>query len=169
MGKILVIDDERPIRRTLSEILEFEKYKVDQAEDGEQGVEMAMKNEYDVILCDIKMPKLDGLEVLEKLQELKYDPAIVMISGHGTIDTAVDALKKGAFDFISKPPDLNRLLVTVRNAMDKNELVQETKVLKKKLNKSKSSEIIGDSPEIKKISELIDKVCLLYTSPSPRD
>ena len=152
MGKILVIDDERPIRRTLSEILEFEKYKVDQAEDGEQGVEMAMKNEYDVILCDIKMPKLDGIEVLEKLQDLKYDPAIVMISGHGTIDTAVDALKKGAFDFISKPPDLNRLLVTVRNAMDRNELVQETKILKKKLGKSKSSEIIGESQEIKNIS-----------------
>ena len=158
MGKILVIDDERPIRRTLIEILEFEKHKVDQAEDGEQGVEMAINNEYDVILCDIKMPKLDGLEVLEKLQKLKYEPAIVMISGHGTIDTAVDALKKGAFDFISKPPDLNRLLVTVRNAMDRNKLVEETKVLKKKLNKSKSSEIIGVSKEINSIIELIDKV-----------
>lgn len=158
MGKILVIDDERPIRRTLSEILEFEKHKVDQAEDGEQGLEMATKNEYDVILCDIKMPKLDGLEVLEKLQELKYDPAIVMISGHGTIDTAVDALKKGAFDYIPKPPDLNRLLVTVRNAMDRHELVEETKVLKKKLGKVKSSEIIGDSQEIKQISDIIDKV-----------
>lgn len=158
MGKILVIDDERPIRRTLIEILEFEKHKVDQAEDGEQGVEMAINNEYDVILCDIKMPKLDGLEVLEKLQKLKYEPAIVMISGHGTIDTAVDALKKGAFDFISKPPDLNRLLVTVRNAMDRNKLVEETKVLKKKLNKSKSSEIIGTSKEINNIIELIDKV-----------
>jgi DNA-binding NtrC family response regulator len=119
---------------------------------------MAINNKYDVILCDIKMPKLDGLEVLEKLQNLKYDPAIVMISGHGTIDTAVDALKKGAFDFISKPPDLNRLLVTVRNAMDRNDLVKETKVLKKKLNKSKSSEIIGVSQEIKSILELIDKV-----------
>jgi len=158
MGKILVIDDERPIRKTLSEILEFEKYTVDQAEDGEQGVEMALKNEYDVILCDIKMPKLDGIEVLEKLQDLDYDPAIVMISGHGTIDTAVEALKKGAFDYIPKPPDLNRLLVTVRNAMDRNELVAETKVLKKKLSKTKSSDIIGTSEAIKQISEMIDKV-----------
>lgn len=158
MGKILVIDDERPIRKTLSEILEFEKYTVDQAEDGEQGVEMALKNEYDVILCDIKMPKLDGIEVLEKLQDLDYDPAIVMISVHGTIDTAVEALKKGAFDYIPKPPDLNRLLVTVRNAMDRNELVAETKVLKKKLSKTKSSDIIGTSEAIKQISEMIDKV-----------
>jgi len=158
MGNILVIDDERPIRRTLSEILEFEKYKVDQAEDGEQGLKMAQENEYDVILCDIKMPKMDGLEVLEKLQDLKYDPAVVMISGHGTIDTAVDALKKGAFDYIPKPPDLNRLLVTVRNAMDKNDLVEETKVLKKKLNKVKSANIIGESTAIKKVIEVIDKV-----------
>lgn len=158
MGKILVIDDERPIRRTLCEILEFEKFKVDQAEDGMQGLEMAINTEYDVILCDIKMPKMDGLEVLEKLQDLKYDPAVVMISGHGTIDTAVDALKKGAFDYIAKPPDLNRLLVTVRNAMDRTELVEETKVLKKKLNKSKTSEIIGESPAIKKVMEVIDKV-----------
>ena len=158
MGNILVIDDERPIRRTLSEILEFEKYKVDQAEDGEQGLKMAQENEYDVILCDIKMPKMDGLEVLEKLQDLKYDPAVVMISGHGTIDTAVDALKKGAFDYIPKPPDLNRLLVTVRNAMDKNDLMEETKVLKKKLNKVKSANIIGESTAIKKVIEVIDKV-----------
>ena len=158
MGKILVIDDERPIRRTLSEILEFEKFKVDQAEDGEQGLKMAQENEYDVILCDIKMPKMDGLEVLEKIKDLEYDPAIVMISGHGTIDTAVDALKKGAFDYIPKPPDLNRLLVTVRNAMDKKELVQETKVLKKKLNKVKSANIIGESKAIKNVIEVIDKV-----------
>ncbi len=158
MGKILVIDDERPIRRTLSEILEFEKFKVDQAEDGEQGLKMAQENEYDVILCDIKMPKMDGLEVLEKIQELDYDPAIVMISGHGTIDTAVDALKKGAFDYIPKPPDLNRLLVTVRNAMDKKELVQETKVLKKKLNKVKSANIIGESKAIQDVINVINKV-----------
>ena len=158
MGKILVIDDERPIRRTLCEILEFENFKVDQAEDGEQGLKMATENEYDVILCDIKMPKMDGLEVLEKIQALEYDPAIVMISGHGTIDTAVDALKKGAFDYIPKPPDLNRLLVTVRNAMDKKELVQETKVLKKKLNKVKSANIIGNSKAIKNVIDVIDKV-----------
>jgi DNA-binding NtrC family response regulator len=119
MGKILVIDDERPIRRTLCEILEFEKFEVDQAENGEEGLIMAQKKEYDVILCDIKMPKMDGIEVLEKIKELEHDSTIVMISGHGTIETAVDALKKGAFDYIPKPPDLNRLLVTVRNAINK--------------------------------------------------
>jgi DNA-binding NtrC family response regulator len=132
MGKILVIDDERPIRRTLCEILEFEKFEVDQAENGEEGLIMAQKKEYDVILCDIKMPKMDGIEVLEKIKELEHDSTIVMISGHGTIETAVDALKKGAFDYIPKPPDLNRLLVTVRNAINKKELINETKVLKKK-------------------------------------
>lgn len=158
MAKILVIDDERPIRRTLSEILEFEKYKVDQAEDGEEGLALAQKNVYDVILCDIKMPKMDGIEVLEKLQDLPYSPAVVMISGHGTIDTAVDALKKGAFDYIPKPPDLNRLLVTVRNAIDRKDLVEETKVLKKKLHKSKTTDIIGESVAIKNILEVIDKV-----------
>jgi DNA-binding NtrC family response regulator len=158
MGNILVIDDERPIRRTLCEILEFEKFKVDQAEDGEQGLRMASENEYDVILCDIKMPKMDGIEVLEKIQSLDYEPAIVMISGHGTIETAVQALKKGAFDYIPKPPDLNRLLVTVRNAMDKKELVLETKVLKKKLNKVKSATIIGESKAISDVIRIIDKV-----------
>lgn len=158
MGKILVIDDERPIRRTLCEILEFEKFKVDQAEDGEQGLKMAEEGEYDVILCDIKMPKMDGLEVLEKIQLLDYDPAVVMISGHGTIDTAVSALKKGAFDYLPKPPDLNRLLVTVRNAMDKKSLVEETKVLKKKLKKAINTNIIGESAAIKNVIEVIDKV-----------
>ncbi len=158
MGKILVIDDERPIRRTLCEILEFERFQVDQAENGEEGLKMARESEYDVILCDIKMPKMDGIEVLEKIKELDYDSTIVMISGHGTIDTAVDALKKGAFDYLPKPPDLNRLLVTVRNAMNKKELVQETKVLKKKLNKVKSANIIGESKAIKNVIEIIDKV-----------
>ena len=158
MGKILVIDDERPIRKTLCEILEFEKFEVDQAENGEDGLKMAQENEYDVILCDIKMPKMDGMEVLEKIKELDYDSTIVMISGHGTIDTAVDALKKGAFDYLPKPPDLNRLLVTVRNAMNKKELVQETKVLKKKLNKVKSANIIGESQAIKTVINMIDKV-----------
>ncbi len=158
MGKILVIDDERPIRRTLCEILEFEKFEVDQAKNGEDGVKMAKENEYDVILCDIKMPKMDGMEVLEKIKELDYDSSIVMISGHGTIDTAVDALKKGAFDYLPKPPDLNRLLVTVRNAMNKKELVQETKVLKKKLNKVKSANIIGESQAIQTVINMIDKV-----------
>ena len=158
MGKILVIDDERPIRRTLCEILEFEKFEVDQAKNGEDGVKMAKENEYDVILCDIKMPKMDGMEVLEKIKELDYDSSIVMISGHGTIDTAVDALKKGAFDYLPKPPDLNRLLVTVRNAMNKKELVQETKVLKKKLNKVKLANIIGESQAIQTVINMIDKV-----------
>jgi DNA-binding NtrC family response regulator len=158
MGKILVIDDERPIRRTLCEILEFEKFEVDQAKNGEEGLKMARDNEYDVILCDIKMPKMDGMEVLEKIKELDYDSTIVMISGHGTIDTAVDALKKGAFDYLPKPPDLNRLLVTVRNAMNKKELVHETKVLKKKLNKVKSGNIIGESQAIKTVINIIDKV-----------
>ena len=158
MGKILVIDDERPIRRTLCEILEFEKFEVDQAENGEDGLKMAQENEYDVILCDIKMPKMDGMEVLEKIKELDYDSTIVMISGHGTIDTAVDSLKKGAFDYLPKPPDLNRLLVTVRNAMNKKELIQETKVLKKKLNKVKSANIIGESQAIKTVINMIDKV-----------
>ncbi len=158
MGKILVIDDERPIRRTLCEILEFEKFEVDQAENGEEGLIMAQKNEYDVILCDIKMPKMDGIEVLEKIKELEHDSTIVMISGHGTIDTAVDALKKGAFDYIPKPPDLNRLLVTVRNAINKKELINETKVLKKKLNKVKSAKIIGESQAIKTVIDIIDKV-----------
>jgi DNA-binding NtrC family response regulator len=158
MGKILVIDDERPIRRTLCEILEFEKFEVDQAENGEEGLIMAQKKEYDVILCDIKMPKMDGIEVLEKIKELEHDSTIVMISGHGTIETAVDALKKGAFDYIPKPPDLNRLLVTVRNAINKKELINETKVLKKKLNKVKSAKIIGESQAIKTVIDIIDKV-----------
>jgi DNA-binding NtrC family response regulator len=158
MGKILVIDDERPIRRTLCEILEFEKFEVDQAENGEQGLKMIQENEYDVILCDIKMPKMDGMEVLEKVKKLDHNPTIVMISGHGTIDTAVDALKKGAFDYLPKPTDLNRLLVTVRNAINKKELVEETKVLKKKLNKVKSAEIIGESKAIETVISIIDKV-----------
>jgi DNA-binding NtrC family response regulator len=158
MGKILVIDDERPIRRTLCEILEFEKFEVDQAENVEEGLIIAQKKEYDVILCDIKMPKMDGIEVLEKIKELEHDSTIVMISGHGTIETAVDALKKGAFDYIPKPPDLNRLLVTVRNAINKKELINETKVLKKKLNKVKSAKIIGESQAIKTVIDIIDKV-----------
>ncbi len=156
--KILVIDDERPIRNTLCEILEFEKHKVDQAEDGAKGVELATQNHYDVVLCDIKMPKMDGLEVLSELVKLENPPAVVMISGHGTIETAVSALKKGAFDFLPKPPDLNRLLVTVRNAIERNDLIQETVVLKKKLSGSKTSKIIGESPAIQQIFEMINKV-----------
>ncbi|MBL4703809.1 MAG: sigma-54-dependent Fis family transcriptional regulator [Flavobacteriales bacterium] len=158
MANILVIDDERPIRSTLKEILEFEKYKVDAAEDGIAGLELIKKNNYDIILCDIKMPKMDGLEVLEKVMEQGIDSPVVMISGHGNVETAVEAIKKGAFDFIQKPLDLNRILVTIRNAMDKPNLVQETKVLKRKVHKSLTTDIIGESEPIIRIKEMIDKV-----------
>lgn len=141
MSRILVIDDERSIRNTLKDILEYEKYVVDVAEDGVKGLEKVKAGEYDIILCDIKMPVMDGIEVLEKLDEMGADMPVVMISGHGNIDTAVEAIKKGAYDFIEKPLDLNRLLITIRNAMDKSTLVTETKNLKKKVNKK--YEIIG--------------------------
>ena len=156
MAKILVIDDEKAIRGTLKEILEFEKYKVDEAADGEEGLKMIQSNNYDVVLCDIKMPKMDGMEVLEKAMKEGTDAQFIMISAHGSIETAVDATKTGAYDFISKPPDLNRLLVSVRNALDKTNLVQETKVLKKKI--SKKHEIIGDSEGIELVKNTIDKV-----------
>ena len=156
MSKILIIDDERAIRSTLKEILEYEKFEVDEAVDGAEGVKKAETGNFDVILCDIKMPKMDGMEVLNKLQQLVPDTPVVMISGHGTIDTAVEAIKKGAYDFISKPPDLNRLLVTIRNALDRTSLVKETKVLRKKI--SKAHEMIGEDPSIKKIKEIIDRV-----------
>jgi two-component system nitrogen regulation response regulator NtrX len=132
MAKLLIIDDEKSIRKTLREILEYEKYQVDEAADGTEGLGLIQKNTYDVILCDIKMPKMDGMEVLDKIMIQATDVPVVMISGHGNIETAVEAVKKGAFDFIAKPLDLNRLLVTIRNAMDKSTLVTETKVLKKK-------------------------------------
>ena len=156
MARILVIDDEKSIRSTLKDILEYEKFEVELAEDGESGLAMAKKDDFDVILCDIKMPKMDGIEVLEKLQQEATDSTIVMISGHGTIDTAVEAIKKGAYDFIAKPLDLNRLLITIRNAMDKTKLVSETKVLKRKV--SKTYEMIGESEPIIKIKELLDRV-----------
>ena len=156
MSKILIIDDEKNIRKTLREILEYEKFKVDEAIDGTEGLSLIKKEKYDLILCDIKMPKMDGIEVLEKIIEQGSDTPVVMISGHGNIETAVEAVKKGAFDFISKPPDLNRLLVTIRNAMDKSTLVAETKVLKKKI--SKTYDIIGESKIIVQIKEMIDKV-----------
>jgi DNA-binding NtrC family response regulator len=155
MAKILVIDDERSIRNTLREILEYEKFKVDDAVDGIQGLEKIRENKYDVILCDIKMPEMDGIEVLEKTMEFTDTP-VVMISGHGNIDTAVEAIKKGAFDYISKPLDLNRLLITIRNAMDKSNLITETKALKKKV--SKTFEMIGDSDAISHIKEMIERV-----------
>jgi DNA-binding NtrC family response regulator len=156
MPTVLIADDEKSIRKTLREILEYESYKVDEAEDGAKAFEMLRDGDYDCALLDIKMPKMDGLEVLDKLQGTDCDTPIIMISGHGSVENAVEATKKGAYDFISKPPDLNRLLITVRNAMDKASLVVETKVLKRKVGKTR--EIIGESPAIIKIKETIERV-----------
>ncbi|OQP68521.1 sigma-54-dependent transcriptional regulator [Niastella populi] len=156
MSNILIIDDEKAIRKTLSEILSYEGYKIEEAGDGEEGLKKFKEKAYDVVLCDIKMPKLDGIEFLDKAREANPDVPVIMISGHGTIETAVEAVKKGAYDYISKPPDLNRLLITIRNAMDKNNLVTETRVLKRKV--SKVEEMIGESAPIVKIKETIDKV-----------
>lgn len=156
MAKILILDDEKSIRNTLGEILEYEKYEVEEAKDGEEGLKMITKNDYDIVLCDIKMPKMDGMEVLEKAKELGKDTQFIMISAHGTIETAVEATKKGAYDFITKPPDLNRLLLTIRNAMEKSTLVTETKVLKKRI--LKSYDIVGESAAISNVKETIDKV-----------
>lgn len=156
MSNILIIDDEKAIRKTLGEILSYEGYKIEDAENGDEGLKKLKEKSYDVVLCDIKMPKVDGLEFLEKAKEINPDVPIIMISGHGTIETAVEAVKKGAFDYVAKPPDLNRLLITIRNAMDKQTLVTETKVLKRKV--SKVQEMIGESPALKKIKDTIDKV-----------
>jgi len=155
MAKILVIDDEKSIRNTLKEILEFEKNEVELACDGPEGLKILESKRFDVILCDIKMPGMDGIEVLDKIIEL-YDIPVIMISGHGNIDTAVEAIKKGAYDYISKPLDLNRLLITLRNAQDASHLIKETKVLKRKI--SKAYDIVGNSPEINKVKEIIEKV-----------
>ncbi len=156
MAKILVIDDERSIRNTLKEVLEYESHQVEVAADGLEGLEAFKKGGFDVVLCDIKMPNMDGMEVLEKLFEISSDTPVVMISGHGNIDTAVEAIKKGAFDFIEKPLDLNRLLITIRNSLDKSTLISETKVLKKKV--SKTFDIVGNSEAINKVKDMIDKV-----------
>ncbi len=156
MSTILIIDDEKSIRKTLTEILSYEGYKVDEAGDGEEGLKKFKEKTYDLVLCDIKMPKLDGIEFLEKAKQINADVPIIVISGHGNIETAVEAVKKGAFDYISKPPDLNRMLITLRNAMDKTNLVAETKVLKRRV--SRTQEIIGVSAPIKKIKETIDKI-----------
>ena len=156
MSKILVIDDERAIRNTLKEVLEYEKHEVDLAEDGPSGLEMFNANSYDIVLCDIKMAKMDGIEVLQKICEISSDVPVVMISGHGNIDTAVEAIKKGAFDFLEKPLDLNRLLITIRNATDKSTLITQTQVLKSKV--SKMYEMVGESEAIKKVKEMIDRV-----------
>ncbi len=155
MARILIIDDERAIRNALREILEYEKYQVDDAEDGPTGLELVGRESYDVILCDIKMHQMDGIEVLEKIQKTT-DAPVVMISGHGTIETAVEAIRKGAYDYIAKPLDLNRLLITLRNAMDKSRLVTETKALKRKV--SKQYEMIGNSPAISRIKDMIERV-----------
>jgi DNA-binding NtrC family response regulator len=156
MAKILVIDDERSIRNTLKDILEYEKYEVTTAENGIKGFEILKKNTFDILLLDIKMPEIDGMEVLEKVRKDYPDLQIIMISGHGNVDTAVKAVKNGAFDFIEKPLDLNRLLVTVRNALDRTELITETKTLRRKI--SKSYDLIGESPAIMQIKEMIDRV-----------
>jgi two-component system, NtrC family, nitrogen regulation response regulator NtrX len=156
MATILIIDDERAIRKTLTEILGFEGYKIDEAADGEEGLKKFQEKTYDVVLCDIKMPKVDGIEFLTKATAINPDVPIIMISGHGNIETAVEAVKKGAFDYISKPPDLNRMLITIRNAKDKTNLVKEAKVLKRRV--SKVQEMIGESAAIKKIKETIEKV-----------
>lgn len=156
MPSILIIDDEKSIRKTLTEILSYEGYKIDEASDGEEGLKKFKEKNYDLVLCDIKMPKLDGIEFLEKAREINDEVPIIIISGHGNIETAVEAVKKGAYDYISKPPDLNRMLITLRNAMDKTTLVAETKVLKRKVGKVQ--EIVGESSPIKKIKETIDKI-----------
>ena len=169
MAKILIIDDERSIRNAIREILEYEKFQVDEAEDGLSGVVKVKGGKYDVILCDIKMPKMDGTEVLERIVLLAPDTPVVMISGHGDIETAVDLLKNGAYDYIPKPLDLNRLLVSVRNALDRTEIVAETKKLRKKV--SKSYEMIGESEGINKVLDMIEKVAptdarVLVTGPT---
>jgi two-component system, NtrC family, nitrogen regulation response regulator NtrX len=169
MSKILIIDDERVIRSTLKEILEYEKYEIFEAQDGQEGFEMIEKQDFDLVLCDVKMPKMDGIEVLTKSLGLERHPQFIMISAHGSIETAVEATKKGAFDFIPKPPDLNRLLLTVRNALDKKTLVQETKVLKKKL--SKKLDMVGESKGIHQVKDTIEKVAptdarVLITGPN---
>jgi DNA-binding NtrC family response regulator len=156
MPRILVIDDERSIRNTLKDVLEYEKYEVDLAEDGPSGIELFSQHQYDSVLCDIKMAKMDGIEVLQKLQEISTDVPVIMISGHGNIDTAVDSIRKGAFDFLEKPLDLNRLLITIRNALERGSLINQPKVLKKQV--SKKYEIVGTSPAIMIVKEMIDRV-----------
>jgi len=154
--RILIIDDERSIRNTLKEILEFEGHEIILAEDGETGLKTASEGSFDAIFCDIKMPRMDGIEVLEKLNEQNIDSAVIMISGHGSIDTAVECIKKGAFDFIQKPLDLNRILITLKNATDKTELIKETRILKKKV--SRVQEMIGKSEAIVRIKDMVDRV-----------
>ncbi len=172
MANILIIDDEPSIRSVLRDILEMEDYKVEEAKDGIDALSKIKKSKFDAAICDIKMPKMDGMELLERINILSPDTPVIMISGHGNIETAVEAVKKGAFDYISKPPDLNRLLITIRNALDKSSLVQETKVLKKKIKKGgKVQTIIGESDTIDVIKATIDRVAptdarVLVTGPN---
>ncbi|MCC6599515.1 MAG: sigma-54-dependent Fis family transcriptional regulator [Crocinitomicaceae bacterium] len=158
MPKILIIDDEAAIRSALKEILEYESYEVKEAEDGPAGLRLAEKENFDLIFCDIKMPRMDGIEVLDALKGKGVDVPVVMITGHGSIETAVETLKKGAYDFIQKPLDLNRILVTVRNASDQRALTQETKTLRKKVNKALGSAIVGESEAISVVKKMIDTV-----------
>lgn len=171
MPKVLIIDDEKSIRNSLREVLEYENFTVTEAEDGMSGLSLIKKEDFDAILCDIKMPKMDGTDVLDFALEAKPDSSFIMISGHGNIDTAVEAIKKGAFDYIPKPLDLNRLLVSVRNAVDRNSLIEETKVLRKKAGVKVSSAIIGESAAIHAVLDMIDKVAptdarVLITGPN---
>jgi len=156
MAKILIIDDERAIRVTLKDILSYEGHEIDLAVDGFDGLDKLSNNKYDIVLCDIKMPKMDGIEVLSEIVARKIDVTVVMISGHGTVETAVEAIKKGAYDFIEKPLDLNRLLVVIKNATERVDHVAEIKVLKQKLNRK--YEMVGESPAIKHIKEIIERV-----------
>ncbi|AUD04376.1 sigma-54-dependent transcriptional regulator [Spirosoma pollinicola] len=156
MAKLIIVDDEKPIRAALRDILEYEGYDVDEAKDGEEGLDMIMRTNYDVALCDIRMPKLNGLELLMKVNEAEKSTQIIMISAYGNVENAVEATKRGAFDFITKPPDLNRLLITVRNAIERAKLVQETKTLKKRIYKL--NEIVGESDSIKKVKDTINRV-----------
>ena len=156
MASILVIDDERAIRNTLKEVLEYEKHEVDLAEDGHAGLELLKDKTYDIILCDIKMPGMDGMEVLEQVKSSLIDAQFIMITGHGSVDTAVEAIKKGAYDFIEKPLDLNRLLITIRNAMDKTNLITETRALKKRV--SQRYRMVGESSSMEKVREMINRV-----------
>ncbi len=156
MSRILVVDDEQAIRKALKEILEYEKHEVDLAKDGFEAIDKVKNQQFDLMLLDIKMPKIDGIEVLEKIQKINPELPVIIITGHGTVDTAVEALKKGAYDFLEKPLDLNRLLVAVRNALEKKDLVKETKRLRRKIHKS--YELIGESAAIEKVKSIIDRV-----------
>jgi DNA-binding NtrC family response regulator len=169
MAKILIVDDERAIRSTLREILEYEKHQVEEAVDGAEGWDKIQKGGYDILLSDIKMPRMDGTELLDKVIQMGLDCPVIMISGHGTIETAVECIKKGAYDFIAKPLDLNRLMITLRNALDKSTLIQETKILRKKINKT--TEIVGKSASIEKVKDIIERIAptdarVLVTGPN---